>query len=104
MTEVPKSDSAQPSADAVQPKNPLHGITLAVMLEALVDHYGWEGLGDRIDIRCFTYDPSISSSLRFLRKTQWARDKVERLYLRTFRTPSRKRPSGLAPPDGQMEG
>lgn len=65
-----------------QPNNALHGITLEKLLNELVDHYGWERLGERIDIRCFTKDPSIKSSLKFLRRTPWARDKVERLYLR----------------------
>ena len=64
-----------------QPNNPLHGVTLKAMLEYLVAEYGWERLGDRINIQCFNYEPSISSSLRFLRKTDWARAKVERLYL-----------------------
>lgn len=64
-----------------QPNNPLHGITLEKMLNSLVAHYEWTGLGARIDIRCFTHDPSISSSLKFLRKTPWARAKVEKLYL-----------------------
>jgi len=64
-----------------QPKNPLHGITLKSILEYLVAEYGWEQLGDRINIRCFTSEPSINSSLKFLRKTDWARAKVERLYL-----------------------
>lgn len=64
-----------------QPNNPLHGVKLADMLEFLVAEYGWEELGDRIHIRCFTYDPSIKSSLKFLRKTPWAREKVEQLYL-----------------------
>ena len=63
-------------------KDPLHGITLAMMLEALVEKYGWEDLGRRIKIKCFTTDPSIASSLKFLRKTAWARQKVETLYLR----------------------
>lgn len=66
---------------AIQPNNPLHGITLAVMLEQLVTHFGWNELGARIPIRCFNHDPSIQSSLRFLRKTEWARIKVETLYL-----------------------
>ena len=66
-----------------QPKNPLHGITLEVMLTNLVAHYGWEQLGRMITIRCFTSDPSIKSSLTFLRKTPWARKQVEELYLRT---------------------
>ena len=69
--------------NAPQPNNPLHGVTLAAILEHLVETYGWEELGARIDIRCFTYDPSIKSSLKFLRKTEWARAKVERLYLRS---------------------
>ena len=67
-----------------QKNNPLHGVKLAEILEALVTEYGWEELGYRIDIRCFNYDPSIKSSLKFLRRTPWAREKVERLYLKTF--------------------
>lgn len=66
-----------------QPNNPLHGFTLESILTQLVDHYDWEGLGSKIDIRCFTNDPSIKSSLKFLRKTPWARQKVEQLYLDT---------------------
>ena len=64
-----------------QPNNPLHGVRLIDILEHLVAEYGWEELGMRINIRCFNYDPSINSSLKFLRKTPWAREKVERLYL-----------------------
>lgn len=64
-----------------QPKNPLHGVTLSAMLEQLVTHYGWEEMGYLINIRCFTHDPSIKSSLTFLRRTPWARAKVEALYL-----------------------
>ncbi len=64
-----------------QPNNPLHGVKLVDMLEALVIHYGWEEMGHYIDIRCFIHDPSIRSSLRFLRTTPWAREKVEQLYL-----------------------
>ena len=64
-----------------QPDNPLHGITLEMILNQLVDYYGWAELGQIIDIRCFNYDPSIKSSLKFLRKTAWARSKVEELYL-----------------------
>lgn len=71
--------------DLPQPKNPLHGITLAAMLEHLVDVYGWEDLGAHIPIRCFTDNPSIKSSLTFLRKTDWARSKVERLYVKSLR-------------------
>jgi uncharacterized protein (DUF2132 family) len=60
--------------------DPLHGVTLEKILLELVEHYGWEELGQRIDIRCFNFDPSIGSSLKFLRKTPWARAKVEKLY------------------------
>lgn len=65
-----------------QPNNPLHGVKLADILERLVKELGWQELGKRIKIRCFTSDPSIKSSLKFLRKTLWARDKVEQLYLK----------------------
>jgi len=65
-----------------QSKNPLHGVTLEAILTELVAHYGWDGLGKLIDIRCFKNDPSIKSSLTFLRKTPWAREKVEALYVR----------------------
>ena len=64
-----------------QINNPLHGVKLIDILEYLVDEYGWETLGKEINIRCFTNDPSINSSLKFLRKTPWARKKVESLYL-----------------------
>ncbi len=63
--------------------NPLHGMTLEKILSRLVGHYGWEELGKRIKIRCFNYDPSVKSSLKFLRKTPWARKKVEDLFLAT---------------------
>lgn len=62
-------------------QDPLHGVTLEKVVTALVDHFGWDELGRIIDIRCFNFDPSISSSLKFLRKTPWARKKVEELYL-----------------------
>jgi uncharacterized protein (DUF2132 family) len=68
-----------------QVNNPLHGIRLIDILEYLVDEYGWEDLGYEININCFTNNPSIKSSLKFLRKTRWARDKVERLYLKTIK-------------------
>lgn len=68
-----------------QPNNPLHGIKLADILEYLVDFYGWEVLGERIRIKCFNVNPSIKSSLVFLRKTPWAREKVEVLYLKTLK-------------------
>jgi uncharacterized protein (DUF2132 family) len=64
------------------PADPLHGVTLKMMLTELVDELGWEELGKRIDIRCFTHAPSIASSLKFLRRTPWARDKVEEMFLR----------------------
>ncbi|MBT7950677.1 MAG: DUF2132 domain-containing protein [Gammaproteobacteria bacterium] len=63
-------------------QDPLHGVTLKMIVTRLVEKYGWEELGQKINIKCFTTDPSISSSLKFLRKTQWAREKVETLYLR----------------------
>ncbi len=64
-----------------QKNNPLHGITLEQILTSLVDNYGWSELGKRIKIRCFIHDPSLKSSLKFLRRTRWAREKVEDLYL-----------------------
>jgi len=64
-----------------QPNNPLHGITLEQIVKSLVEHYGWSELGKRIDILCFKNDPSVKSSLKFLRKTPWARTKVENLYI-----------------------
>lgn len=66
-----------------QPNNPLHGVKLLDILEHLVDKYGFEDLGERITIRCFTDNPSIKSSLKFLRRTPWARAKVEQLYLKS---------------------
>ncbi len=63
-----------------QPNNLLHGLTLEVIVTELVAHYGWAGLSERIPVRCFSNDPSVASSLKFLRRTQWARDKVEELY------------------------
>jgi uncharacterized protein (DUF2132 family) len=78
-----------PPPAAAQPKNPLHGLTLEAIVVALEAEYGWPGLGERIPLRCFTDAPSVSSSLRFLRKTPWAREKVEGLYL--FMLRERKR-------------
>ncbi|WP_410005170.1 VF530 family DNA-binding protein [Aequorivita nionensis] len=69
--------------DTQQPNNPLHGIKLADILEYLVEYYGWEVLGEKIKINSFNSNPSIKSSLTFLRKTPWAREKVEQLYLKT---------------------
>ena len=67
-----------------QPNNPLHGVTLETVVTQLVEHYGWGELGDRIRINCFISDPSVKSSLKFLRKTPWAREKVEALFVDTF--------------------
>ena len=64
-----------------QANNPLHGVTLEQIVNNLVEHYGWDQLGILIDIRCFNNDPSVKSSLKFLRRTPWARKKVERLYI-----------------------
>ncbi len=86
-TDLPES----PTAAAPQPRNPLHGVTLEAMVTALADFYGWEGLAQHIAIRCFAVDPSVSSSLKFLRKTPWARDKVESLYLFMLREQRRGR-------------
>jgi len=79
------------AAKTPQPKNPLHGITLKTILEELVVEYGWPEMARRIRINCFAKDPSVNSSLTFLRKTAWARNKVENLYLATLR---RKKRSG----------
>ncbi len=68
------------TAPPAQPKNPLHGLTLEAILTALHAHYGWDDLAKCVPINCFTHEPSIKSSLKFLRKTPWAREKVESLY------------------------
>ncbi|OYY92581.1 MAG: hypothetical protein B7Y41_15515 [Hydrogenophilales bacterium 28-61-23] len=68
-----------------QPNNPLHGITLEQLLNELVSFYGWEALGRKIAIRCFTHEPSVASSLKFLRRAQWARERVESLYVDMLR-------------------
>jgi uncharacterized protein (DUF2132 family) len=83
MTDDQASSSppADPSPARRPQRDPLHGVTLEMMLNRLVESLGWEQMGEHITIRCFTHDPSISSSLKFLRKTPWARDKVEELYL-----------------------
>jgi len=73
-----------------QHKDPLHGVTLEMMLTQLVEHHGWEKMGQIIDIRCFNNDPSIKSSLQFLRRTSWARAKVEALYLKYARNVLKK--------------
>ena len=84
----PPGDEA-PKAPAKQARNPLHGLTLEAIVTALADHYGWDELGHRIPIRCFNLDPSVGSSLKFLRKTPWAREKVEGLYLFMLREQQR---------------
>ena len=71
----------------------LHGVTLETLLGRLVEYYGWEEMGRRIKIRCFNFEPSIKSSLAFLRKTPWARTKVEELYLRQVRLTARDQPA-----------
>ncbi len=80
------------SEPAKQARNPLHGITLEAIVTALQAHYGWPGLAQRINIRCFASDPSVASSLKFLRKTPWAREKVEGLYLFMLREQKRAQP------------
>jgi uncharacterized protein (DUF2132 family) len=80
--------------DRPQPNNPLHGITLEMILTRLVAFYGWETLGQDIRIRCFTHDPSIKSTLTFLRRTPWAREKVERLYVDSLSLMDAPEPSG----------
>jgi uncharacterized protein (DUF2132 family) len=75
----------------------MHGITLQAMLEHLVARYGWDGLGERITLRCFTHEPSIGSSLKFLRKTPWARAKVESLYRHSAAHPRKTPPSSPSP-------
>ena len=72
-----------------QPNNPLHGVKLEQIINELVEHYGWEYLGYNINIRCFNHDPSIKSSLKFLRRTPWARKKVEDFYLKMLKAKNR---------------
>jgi uncharacterized protein (DUF2132 family) len=77
----PVQTDAPPQANKLQAGNPLHGVTLEAIVTALADFYGWDELGRRIAIRCFISEPSVASSLKFLRRTPWAREKVESLYL-----------------------
>ena len=79
-----------PAPPLPQPRNPLHGLTLEAIVAALIEEYGWEGLDARIPLRCFAFEPSIKSSLKFLRKTPWAREKVEALYLFMLRDQRRR--------------
>jgi hypothetical protein len=88
----PRPDARLVMGEPGRSRDPLHGVTLERMINELVDHFGWNGLGERIRIRCFTHDPSVTSSLRFLRKTPWAREKVEGLYLFMLREKARRTP------------
>jgi hypothetical protein len=89
MHDVPSSPP-RPLAPAAQARNPLHGLTLQAIVTQLADFYGWDELGQRIPVRCFTHEPSVNSSLKFLRKTPWAREKVEGLYLFMLREQKRQ--------------
>ncbi|MDM0068202.1 VF530 family protein [Variovorax sp. J31P207] len=93
MSQAPVPGAAAPK----QPRNPLHGLTLEAIVTALAAHYGWAGLGERIPLRCFTSDPSVASSLKFLRKTPWAREKVESLYLFMLRDQRRQQSAAQRP-------
>lgn len=87
-TESP-APATPPVGPTKQPRNPLHGVTLEAIVVALADYFGWDELGRQIPIRCFQSDPSVGSSLKFLRKTPWAREKVESLYLFMLRDQKR---------------
>jgi uncharacterized protein (DUF2132 family) len=88
-------ESAPPDLPvASQPRNPLHGVTLEAIVTSLSEYYGWDELGQRIPVRCFVLDPSVKSSLAFLRKTPWAREKVEGLYLFMLREQRRGQRQG----------
>ncbi len=91
-----------PSARPTQRSNPLHGLTLETILKALVAHFGWTELGERIPVRCFTHDPSVGSSLKFLRKEPWAREKVEGLYLFMLRDIKRSQVAENGPTDATV--
>jgi len=86
------TDQEQPRKEKAreeQPRNPLHGVTLEQILNELVEHFGWPTMGERIRVRCFTTNPSVASSLTFLRRTPWARDRVESMYLFMLREKAR---------------
>lgn len=83
-------DMSDAHAPSKQPRNPLHGVTLEAMVTQLAAEYGWPGLADRIALRCFSSEPSVASSLKFLRRTPWAREKVEGLYLFMLRDQRRR--------------
>ena len=90
MTDPDSPSPPPPTPPPTQPRNPLHGLTLEAILTALVEAYGWQGLDERIPLRCFAFEPSIKSSLKLLRKTPWAREKVEGLYLFMLREQKRE--------------
>ncbi|ABM31950.1 VF530 family protein [Paracidovorax citrulli] len=90
----PEANHAPAPSAPPQPRNPLHGITLEAIVVALQQEYGWKGLAERVPVRCFQSEPSVSSSLKFLRKTPWAREKVESLYLFMLRDRRRGHPPG----------
>ena len=96
-TDLPSADlttpDSQPLRSAGTASDPLHGVTLEAMVTALSTNYGWPELGQRIQIRCFQSEPSVASSLKFLRRTPWARDKVESLYLFMLRDIRRNSPT-----------
>ena len=94
----PSSPGNPPPKPPAQARNPLHGLTLEAIVTALAAHYGWEELGVRIPVRCFTFEPSVTSSLKFLRKTPWAREKVEGLYLFMLREQRRSGQGGGSAP------
>jgi uncharacterized protein (DUF2132 family) len=79
-------------------RDPLHGVTLQAIVETLVEHYGWEEMARRVDIKCFKVKPSVSSSLTFLRRTPWARRKVEQMYLQRDRAAARRERKSKRPP------
>ena len=89
MTDTAPPAPATPKP-AAQQHNPLHGLTLEAIVTALAEGYGWDGLAERIPLRCFSHEPSVASSLKLLRKTPWARDKVESLYLFMLREQRRR--------------
>jgi uncharacterized protein (DUF2132 family) len=90
---MPDDTSAAPA----QPRNPLHGLTLEAIVKALAAYFGWPGLAEQIPLRCFSHEPSVASSLKFLRRTPWAREKVESLYLFMLREQARERKAAQAP-------
>ena len=96
---MPVPPATTPPAPA-QPRNPLHGLTLEQIVTALAGHYGWHSLGEQVPVRCFTFEPSVASSLKFLRKTPWARQKVESLYLFMLREQRRAGPPVGPPASG----